>query len=70
MRGVDGDGLFDEDVLAGAQRELRVLEVVRVRRCNVDYVDGWVRDELGVCAVCAGRGGRADLAEEGRGARC
>jgi hypothetical protein len=57
LGGVDGEGLFAEDMLAGAQGEHDIVEVVRVRRGDVDDVDVGVCDEGLVRAVSgAGRG--------------
>ena len=51
---VAGEGLLDEDVLAGRDREQRVLEVLRVRGRDVHRVDPVVVDELPVTDVHAG----------------
>ena len=56
MRGVHGDGLFDQDVFVGGEGEAGVGVVVRVGGCDVDYVDIWVGDEGGVGGVGFGGG--------------
>ena len=50
------EGLLDEDVLAGADRQQRVLEVLAVRAGHVDRVDIGVGDEVGIAAVGPGIG--------------
>src|SRR5690606_18158913 len=54
LGGATGEGLLDEDVLAGLDRLERVRAVLAVRGGDVDGVDGVVRDEVGVPAVRAG----------------
>ena len=48
---VGGEGLLDEDVLAGPDRQQRVLEVLAVRGGDVDDVDVRVGDKILVGAV-------------------
>lgn len=64
LGGVDGEGLFAEDVLAGAQGEHDIVEVVRVRRGDVDDVDVGVCDEGLVRAVSGARRGDASVRDE------
>jgi hypothetical protein len=52
-------------VLAGLEREPRVLVMVRVRRADVHGVDGRIGDELAVAAVRLRVRGGTDLGEEG-----
>lgn len=68
LGGIDGQGLFAEDVFAGLEGKHGVLEVVAVRGGDVDDVDVGVGDELGVGAVglCGARA--VDLFDEAGGA--
>ena len=68
---VDRQRLLAQDVLARAQTEHRMLEVVRVRRGDVDDVDVAVRGKVGVAAVgvyVRGVGALALVLHEGGGA--
>lgn len=69
LRGIDGERLLADHILARAQGQQAVLKVVRVRGGNVDGVEGCVGDQLVVAAVCGrGRGGDQALVQEPAGA--
>lgn len=64
LRGVDGEGFFAQDGLAGLQAEHGVLVVVRVWRGDVDDVDVLVGHQVFVGAVGSGGGGAFAVLEE------
>lgn len=68
LLGVDGEGLLAQHVLAGLERKHRVLEVVRVRRRDVDDVHVGVGHQLLIAAVGGAGTRNARLIDEMLGA--
>lgn len=65
---IDREGLFAENMLSSVQGEHDILEVVGVRRCDVDDLDVGVCDEVLVGTVGGAGLGNLDVLDELGGA--